>query len=170
MTLAAKEKQLLGIVHLLHDEMGMTYSAAASVGWKWQKSHSKTAFISTSVHAAIEHQIDVYRTQTFTKFSMDIAVYPADDATPIVLELPEVGAVTVGYRTYIFDPRHNDEPLRSMPVRLLRGSIQVRFCRQWQPIAAYLDQISTQLNYELPLQLALDRQFSWWKTNGKAFK
>lgn len=170
MALATQEKQLLGILHLLRDEMGMSNSAAASLGWKWQKSHSETAFISTLLHAAIEHQIYIYRAQTFAKFNMDIAVYPADDATPIVIELPELGEVTVGYRYYKFDPRHNEERKKCMHLRLDRGSIQARFCRQWQPIAAYLDHISTQLNYELPQQLALDRQFSWWKTNGKAFR
>lgn len=170
MTSATQKKQLLGIVHLLGDEMGMSSSAAASVGWRWQKSHSKTAFVSTLLDAAIQHQIDIYRSQTFAKFNMDIAVYPADNALPIVIELPQLGEVTIGYQYYKFDPRHNDERKKCMQLRLSCGCIQVRFCRQWQPIAAYLDQISTQLNYELPQQFALDRQFSWWKTTGKAFR
>lgn len=169
MSLVTNTKQLNGIMHLLRHDMGMSSSAAAATAWKWQKHRSQNAYISTFLHAAIEHQIDTYRNQSFAKFNMAIAVYPAAGAQPIELQLPELGTVVVGYDEYVFGPQHNSEPSKSMRVRLSRRGIQVGFCQNWRSIAAYLDEVSTKLNYQLKGQFALERQFHWWKVNGKSF-
>lgn len=162
-------KQLATIHDLLRTGLGMSAKSAAATAWKWQKSDSQTADASLFVHKAIEHQIDEYRTQNFEKFGLVIAVYPATNAKSIQLQLPSVGKLVIGYDCYIFKPCHNEQPPKSLRVRLFHGNIQLSFCGSWHPVSTYLDEIDTSTTLEHQPQLDYDRQYYWWRKNGKSF-
>ena len=163
-------EQMLSVLHLLRDKMGMSHAAASDIALHVSKLGSPAASMSTFLHAAIEEQIDEYRKQSFAKFGLMISVYPSQNAKQMELYLEHFDRITVGYHSYVFKTQHNKTPKKAMHVRLSRGSIQVRFCDSWQPLSAFLDEISTTWTYPEPLNLQLDRQYKWWTANGKSFE
>ncbi|GAB7332314.1 hypothetical protein MBLNU13_g04145t1 [Cladosporium sp. NU13] len=165
-----KSMQMLSVLHLLRDRMGMSHAAASDVAILLPKHDSPGAYMSTFLHAAIEEQIDEYRKQSFAKFGLEISVYPSHNARQMELYVEHFDRVTVGYHSYVFKIQHNNTPKKAMHVRLHRGSIQVRFCDSWQPLSAFLDEIRTAWTYPESLELQLDRQYKWWSANGKFFE
>ena len=165
-----KNMQMLSVLHLLRDRMGMSHAAASNVAVRLPKQDSPAAYMSTFLHAAIKEQIDEYRKQSFAKFGLEISVYPSQNAKQMELHLEHFDRVTVGYHSYVFKTQHNKTPKKPMHVRLSRGSIQVRFCGFWQPLTAFLDEISTTWTHPESLDLQLDRQYNWWTANGKSFE
>lgn len=162
-------EQLKAIQDLLRTVLGMSAKSAAATSWKWQTSGSQPAHASLFIHKAIERQIDEYRAQDFDKFGIEIAVYPATNAELIEVQLPSIGKLAIGYDIYVFRSCHNEQPPKSLRVRLSRGNIQVSFCGSWHPISAYLDEIATNRTLDYESQLDYDRQYYWWRTNGKTF-
>jgi hypothetical protein len=153
----------------LRNDMGMTQSAAGLFSYKFRKQGFKIATLSGMLHDAIQHHIDIYRTQSYAKFCLEIAVYPSDDAEPMVLPLRHFGAVQVGYDSYTFSPCHNDGPSKTLPVRLNGGRVQVQFCGSWRSISAYLDEVKMHRIEGFNAPEDLNRQLRWWKANGKSF-
>ena len=163
-------EQLSSILHLLRDKMGMSHAAASDIALHVSKHNSPVAYMSTFLHAAIEEQIDEYRKQSFAKFGLMVSVFPTSKAKCIELFVEHFDKITVGYRSYVFNIQHNNTPEHPLHVRFHRGSIQVRFCSSWQPISAFLDEISTTWTYPESSDRQLERQYNWWKANGKSFK
>ena len=165
-----KSKHMLSVRDLLRNQMGMSDTAASATALRAQRNDPPTAFMRKFLHAAIENQIDEYKKQSFAKFGLDIAVFPTPNGMRLKLLVEHFGEVTVGYHSYTFRPNHNAEPLKTLRVRLFHGGIQVHFCGSWQPISAYLDEISTDWTYPAPQHLELERQYYWWRSNGKSFE
>lgn len=163
------DKQLRSLVNVFERRMGMSSTTARVLALKWLKSNFKEAMMSTFLHKAIEHQIDMFRAQSFAKFGLDIAVYPADGARSYNIWLPLFSTINIGYSSYIFETRHNDDPPKRLRVRLSMGAVEVHFCSSWHPISDYLNEVKTESNYPQTSEIAYDAQFNWWKTTGKSF-
>jgi hypothetical protein len=166
-----QEMQSDFVMQFLRNDMGMTQSAAGAFSFKFRKQAYRIAVLSEMLQDAIQHHIDIYRKQSYAKFCLELAVFPSENAKPLVLPLQFFGAVQVGYHSYTFAPCHNDGPPKIMPARLLVGGIvQVEFCGSWQPLSAYLDEVGTERieGYNAPLDL--ERQLRWWHSNGKSFE
>jgi len=179
MALNIEQKKRLGIFTVLTNEIGMAETAAATFTHQWKRMHAcSTEHLSTMLRAAIYHEIDEYRLQTYQTFGMGVLVSPAPSKDlnfyspgpePMELTIPFLGKFTVGYRQYEFAPYHGETPARTMRVRLHLGGIQVHFCGAWQPVAAYLDEVGTGSTERFDAEVASTRQSEWWKVNGKTF-
>lgn len=162
-------KKLSILISLLQNHMGMERQAAASIVSDWHRSNSPAGFASTFMVQAIQHQIDLFRKQSFAKFGITVAVFPSDGTRSLKVRLPHFGWIQVGHRRYTFATHHNEQPAKSLSVRLFNGTIEVLFCNTWQPVSAYLNEVNTEPTYALSPERAWDAQFRWWKTNGKKF-
>jgi hypothetical protein len=158
--------------------MGMTQSAAGAFSFKFRRSGYNTAILSEMIRDTIYHDIEIYRKQTYATFGMGILVDASGPKDPVFeipqlesieLTLPLLGKVTVGYRQYEFAPYHNEQPWKTMDVRLHLGRIQVHICGSWQPVSAYLDEVGTDVSESFNAEIALTRQCEWWEANGKHF-
>jgi hypothetical protein len=166
------------IYRLLRDTLGMNEAAAAATAGRWERTQheSQNAFMATFVHRAIESQIDEYKKQSLAKFGMIIAVYPLskekdpeDYAKCIEIDTRLFGKVEIGRQYYYFRPQHNEGSSKRMQVCLYRGAVRVQFKGSWWPVSAYLDNVSTHRTYENSPQDELNRQYCWWRSNGKLF-
>lgn len=169
MAISLQVKKAHALISLLKDDMGMERQAAATLVSQWLRSDSQEAFASTFLVSAIHHQIYIYRKQSFAKFGISVAIHPANNLKPLKVRLPEFGQIKVGYDMYVFSTIHNDQPEKTLLVRLFNGKIQVHFCNTWQPISAYLDEVDTEPTFALDPAAALNAQFHWWNTTGKSF-
>jgi hypothetical protein len=147
--------------------MGMTQSAAGAFSFKFRRSGYNTAILSEMIRDTIYHDIEIYRKQTYATFGMGILVDASGPKDPVFeipqlesieLTLPLLGKVTVGYRQYEFAPYHNEQPWKTMDVRLHLGRIQVHICGSWQPVSAYLDEVGTDVSESFNAEIALTRQ------------
>jgi hypothetical protein len=166
------------IYRLLRNTLGMNVAAAAATAGRWERTQreSQNAFMATFVEKAIASQIDEYMKQSFAKFGMIIAVYPLseeeepeDYAKCIEIDTQLFGKVEIGRQYYYFRPQHNGGKSKRMQVRLYRGAVQVHIEGSWWPVSAFLDDVSTHRTYENSPQDELNRQYRWWRSNGKAF-
>jgi hypothetical protein len=179
MTLTLEEKKRVYVASILSNEMGMSESAAATFACQWKRQHAcGIAHLTTMLRTAMYHEIDIYRKYSYETFGIGISVSAAGrkdpisklpQLTPMKLTLPLFGSVAVGYHQYKFAPYHNEMHAKTMHVRLHLGGIQVYFCKLWQPVSAYLDEVGTDMSEQFNAETALTRQCEWWKTNGKSF-
>jgi hypothetical protein len=176
--IGTRVERSLSIYRLLRDKLGMNAAAAAATTGRWERTQreSQIAFMGTFTHKAIESQIDEYKKQSFAKFGMVIAVYPLskdedpeDYAKCIEIDTRLFGKVVIGRQNYYFRPQHNEGPSKSMQVRVHRGAVQIHIKGSWWPVSAYLDDVSTHRIYQNSPQDELNRQYCWWRSNGKAF-
>jgi hypothetical protein len=165
-----QSKHMRSVWNLLRDTMGMSDSAASIPAMRAQRSKRPASYMRNFLHAAIEDQVDAYRMQSFAKFGLDIAVFCTPNAMRMKLDVEHFGRVTIGYHNYTFQPYHNEGSPKTMRVRLHQGGVQVYFCSSWQPVSAYLDQVSTKWTYPAPPHLEINRQYYWWRSNGKSFE
>ena len=165
-----ESKHLWSIRDLLRNKMGMTRSAAGTSALHAHMHKSPTTYMSKFLKAAIEDQIDEYKKQSFAKFGLDIAVNPPSNAKCMELILEHFGKVTVGYHSYIFQPLHSKGSAKILRTRLYHGRAQVHFCGSWRPVSAYLDEVNTDWTYEVSPEFELNRQYRWWRSNGKSFE
>lgn len=169
MPLPARFEQLKSINKFLKHTLGMTKVAAAATTLRWERHDSQAADMSTFIHNAIESQIDDYRKQSFSKFGIEIAVFPPAKAKRQKVYVQHFGNVVVGYHSYEFQPNHNTKPSKTLRVHIFQGTVQVHFCGSWQPVSAYLDEVGTHRTYKDSPQNELDRHYYWWRANGKSF-
>jgi hypothetical protein len=179
--LSAKDMRTLGICRLLQDTLGMDEAAAVLTTRQWERtpSESQDAFMGTFVRKAIEAQINEYKKQSFAKFGLEIAVSTTPNEPPrkplkakdrkITLQTRLFGKVEIGHESYYFQPQHVDKAQKRMQIRLCQGAVQIHLDNSWQPVSAYLDAVSTRRTQSDSPQVELDRQYCWWRTNGKHF-
>jgi hypothetical protein len=179
MALTLEEKKRVYVASVLSNEMGMSESAAATFAHQWKGQYAcGIEHLTTMVRTAIYHEIDIYRKQTYETFGIGISVSAAGRKDPVSnfprlapmkLTLPLLGEIAIGYHQYKFVLYHNEMCAKTMHVRLHLGGIQVYFCRAWQPISAYLDEVGTETSEQFNAENALTRQCEWWKANSKSF-